>query len=226
MAGYISLLMALTNLGPQAIRSAVDDWKVDIISMSFGYPTSKIDGYKELESALLYAHSNNVLMFAAASNSGGNQDRAYPARDPHVICIHSTDSDGNRSSFSPTALLHDINLATIGEAVQSAWPVNLCDPDANPDCVQCKSGTSYATPIAAGIAAFLLQYARLHLPDQAGLLKRQYKMKEILLRIAEKTLNSTSRDDYHYITLSLYSDNLFGKDKEYIDVTLRELLKN
>lgn len=206
--------------------SAVDDWNVDIISMSFGYPTNQTDGYKELETAILHAHSKNVLMFAAASNGGANQDRAYPARDPHVICIHSTDSDGNRSRFSPTALSHDINLATIGEAVQSAWPVNLCDPNFNPDCIECKSGTSYATPIAVGLAAFLMQYARLHLPDLAHLLKRQSKMKDILLKIAEKTQKSSSRDGYHYITLSLNSDNLFGKNKQYIDVTLCELLKN
>lgn len=206
--------------------SAVDDWNVDIISMSFGYPTNQTDGYKELETAILYAHSKRVLMFAAASNGGANQDRAYPARDPHVVCIHSTDSDGNRSRFSPTALSHDINLATIGEAVQSAWPVNLCDPNFNPDCIECKSGTSYATPIAVGMAAFLMQYARLHLPDLAHLLKRQSKMKDVLLKIAEKTQKSSSRDGYHYITLSLNSDNLFGKDKQYIDVTLCELLKN
>lgn len=83
---------------------AVDDWGVDIISMSFVYPTNQIDGYGELEVAILCAHSKNVLVFAAASNSGVNLDRAYPARDTHVICVHETDSDGNRSRFSPTAL--------------------------------------------------------------------------------------------------------------------------
>lgn len=218
--------MTLADPGSQAIISAVDEWKVDMISMSFGYPKNQTDGFKELENAILYAHSKSVLMFAAASNGGANQDRAYPARDPHVICIHSTDSNGNRSKFSPTALLYDINVATIGEAIQSSWPVNLCDPDSNPDCVQYKSGTSYATPIAVGIAAFLLQYAGLHLPEHAHLLKRQFKMKEALLTIAEKTQKSINRDDYHYITLSLHPDNLFGKDKNSIDVTLRELLKD
>ena len=203
----------------------MDDWKVDIISMSFGYPTNQIDGYGELEDALLHAHSRDVLVFAAASNSGANLDRAYPARDPHVICVHSTDSDGNRSKFSPTALTRDANIATVGEAVQSAWPVALCDRDANPDCVQCKSGTSYATPIAVGIVAFLLQYARIHLPEAADLLKRQSKTKDVLLRIAEKSQHSINRDDYNYIALSLFPDNLFGKDKHFIDVTLGELLR-
>jgi subtilisin family serine protease len=193
--------------------------------MSFGYPTNQIDGYQELERAILYAHSKHVLMFAAASNSGANQDRAYPARDAHVICVHSTDSNGNRSKFSPTALRHDANIATIGEAVQSSWPVGKCDLVLNPDCVQCKSGTSYATPIAVGIAAFLLQYTRIHMPDIASMLKRQEKMTAVFLKIAEKTQSSRSRDDYSYVALSLFSDNLFGKDKKLIDITLEELLK-
>ncbi|KPM38858.1 hypothetical protein AK830_g7710 [Neonectria ditissima] len=209
----------------EAIKFAVDDWGVDIISMSFGYPTNQIDGYSDLEQAILYAHSKNVLLFAAASNSGANLDRAYPARDPHVICVHSTDSNGNRSNFSPTAIAHDLNIATVGEAVQSAWPVNLCDTRVNPDCVQLKSGTSYATPIAVGIAGFLLQYARLHLEDQADMLKRQSRMEQMLQKIAQKTQQSISRDDYDYIAISKFSDNLFGKDKSFIDATMSELLK-
>lgn len=203
----------------------MDKWNVDIISMSFGYPTNQKDDYEELEKALLYAHSKHVLLFAAASNSGANLDRAYPARDPHVICVHSTDSNGNRSEFSPTALTRDSNIATIGEAVISAWPVRLCNMKTNPDCVQCKSGTSYATPIAVGIAAFLLQYVRLHLPDKADRLKRKEKMIDLLLKIAEKTQQSISRDDYNYVALSLFSDNLFGKEKTFIDETIGELLK-
>ncbi|KAK7423676.1 hypothetical protein QQX98_000866 [Neonectria punicea] len=209
----------------EAIKVAVDEWGVDVISMSFGYPTNQIDGYGNLEKAILYAHSQGVLLFAAASNSGANLDRAYPARDRHVICVHSTDSDGNRSKFSPTALAHGPNIATMGEAVQSSWPVSLCDTRTNPNCVQHKSGTSYATPIAVGIAAFLLQYARLHLADQADMLKKQSGMEAMFQKIAEKTQQSISRDDYDYIAVSLFSDNLFGKDKRFIDAVMSELLK-
>ncbi|VUC32850.1 unnamed protein product [Clonostachys rosea] len=209
----------------QAIRTAVDEWKVDIISMSFGYPTNQIEGYDELESAILYAYSKGVLLFAAASNSGANLDRAYPARDPHVICVHSTDSNGNRSKFSPTPLAQEINLATIGEAIESAWPVKLCDAETNSQFVQWKSGTSFATPILVGIAAFLLQYARIHLPDKAHMLKRQEKMKSVLLKISDKTQQSIARDGYSYIALNLFADNLFGKSKVFIDETIGELLK-
>lgn len=211
----------------EAINHAINQWKVDIISMSFGFPTRSIDSYSVLEGAIEYAYSQHVLLFAAASNSGNNLDRAYPARDQNVICIHSTDANGNRSRFSPTALAHDTNIATIGEAVQSAWPVHLCDKTTNPTFVKYKSGTSYATPIAVGIAAFLLQYAKLHLgEEQVDKLKRQKGMKAVLRKIAQKSQDSKRRDDYDYIALSLYSDNLFGKGEGFIKETIVDVLNN
>lgn len=195
--------------------------------MSFGFPTRDIDGYGELERAIEKAYSKHVLLFAAASNSGANLDRAYPARDQNVICIHSTDANGNRSKFSPTAISDDTNLATIGEAVESAWPVHLCDENTNPTFIKYKSGTSYATPIAAGIAAFLLQYATQYLTeDQADMLKRPSRMKAVLRKIAKKGEGSKNRDDYYYVALSLYSDNLFGKDEAIIKYTIVDVLNN
>ncbi|KAI0379221.1 pfs domain-containing protein [Hypomontagnella monticulosa] len=208
----------------RAINHAVDTWNVDIISMSFGFPTCEVNGFNELERAIMNAYSKHVLLFAAASNSGGQRGRAYPARDPNVICINSTDTNGNRSGFSPTAVLDDINLATVGEAVESAWPVHLCDDHLSRSCVKYKSGTSYATPIAAGIAAFLLQYVRLHLPEKADILKRQKRMKDVLQRIAEKGLSYKARDGYRFIDVSLYPDSLFSKDKGFIDNTIEDLL--
>lgn len=206
---------------------AVETWKVDIISMSFGFPTCSIPYYQELEEALMAAYSRGVLLFAAASNNGGKLGRSFPAREPTVIAVHSTDTNGNRSDFSPTAVPEDINLATAGEAIEGAWPVHLCDEDENPDCVVYKSGTSYATPIMAGIAAFLLTYARVHLPDRASALKSRKRMTALLRRVAEKGTGSGGykpRDGYHFVDLSLYSDSLFGKDKEFIDLTIRDLL--
>lgn len=190
--------------------------------MSFGFHTRDVEGYDELERAIHNAYSSHVLLFAAASNSGANLDRAYPARDENVICINSTDANGNRSPFSPTALADTLNLATVGEAVESAWPVRLCE---SPSGLKHKSGTSYATPIAVSIAGFLLQYTRLHIPEHAYLLQRRSKMQAVLRKIAEKSLDSRARDDYHFMALSLYSDNLFGKDPEFINHTLRDILR-
>jgi len=80
-----------------------------------------------------------------------------------------------------------------------------------------KCGTSYATPIAAGIAAFLLQYARLHFnEEQAKMLKKSSAMKAVLRRIAAKREGAKKRDDYDYVQLSRYADNLFGKEERHV----------
>ena len=114
--------------------------------------------------------------------------RAFPARHDEVICIHSTDTYGNRSNFSPTAQAGD-NFATIGEAVTSARPVHLCYSDTDSECTMSKCGTSFATPIVAGIAAFLLLYTRLHLgEEEVSMLKRSSAMKAILRTIATTPL--------------------------------------
>ncbi|KAK6222241.1 pfs domain-containing protein [Colletotrichum tabaci] len=208
----------------KAINWAVTEWKVDIISMSFGFPDRDIEGYVELENALQNAYANNVVLFAAASNSGGKLGRSFPAREPEVIAVHATDANGNRSHFSPTATDYDINLATVGEAVESAWPVVLCEDDTK--YVKHKSGTSYATPIMAGMTAFLMMYARIHLPQQAHALKKQKAVKALLRRLADKGTGCKPRDDYHFVNLSLYSDNLFGKGKSFIDGTIKDILKS
>jgi subtilisin family serine protease len=173
--------------------------------MSFGFPDRNIDNYSSLEKSIEKAHTSHRLLFAAASNSGANLERAYPARQEEVICVHSTNSNGNRSDFSPTAM-HGHNFATIGEAVGSAWPPSLTEEGAG-DVY--KSGTSFATPIAASIGAFLLQFARLHFTaEKAQELKKSSRMKAVLEAIAKKNL----RDGYEYIELSLYGDNFFGKE--------------
>ncbi|KAI0405374.1 pfs domain-containing protein [Xylaria palmicola] len=211
----------------EAINHAVSEWKVDIISMSFGFPTGNIAHYDELERALANANAKGVLLFAAASNSGGRLGRSFPACEPAVIAVHSTDANGNRSAFSPTATDDDISIATIGEAVESAWPVHLCEEEeeaADSMYVKYKSGTSYATPIVAGVAAFLLLYARVHLPAKADALKSQKRMKAVLRKVAEKGINHTRRDGYHFVDLSLHADSIFGRGKEYIDLIINDLL--
>ncbi|VUC35622.1 unnamed protein product [Clonostachys rosea] len=209
----------------EAINHAVDKWDVDIISMSFGWPSSDFEGYEDLQTAIDKAISKKVLMFAAAANSGGRRGRAYPASSSQVICVHSTDTYGNASDFSPTAEPNSINIATVGESVQSAWPMLLCQK-LNTECLMSRSGTSYATPIAAGMAAFLLQYARLHLSEREALtLKRREKMEALLKRCAVRGSNYVPRDDYFYVHLSFDDHNLFGGELDWINYEIRKTLK-
>ncbi|KAJ4198817.1 hypothetical protein NW767_008808 [Fusarium falciforme] len=208
-----------------AINHAVDKWDVDIISMSFGWPSSDFDGYDALQAAIDKAISRKVLMFAAAANSGGRLGRAYPASSSQVICVHSTNTNGSASDFSPTAEPNAINIATVGESVQSAWPMLLCQNN-NADYLMSRSGTSYATPIVAGMAAFLLQYARLHLSEGEALaLKRREKMEALLRRCAVRGPSYQPRDGYFFVHLSLDKHNLFGGELDWVSYEISKALK-
>ncbi|KAL6790875.1 peptidase S8/S53 domain-containing protein [Trichoderma sp. SZMC 28012] len=230
---YIAKIADKENATPNAkivvnaINHAIDKWNVDIISLSFGWPSTNFEGYDELEDAIDRAHGKKILIFAAASNSGGKLGRAYPASSSQVICVHSTDTLGTPSGFSPTAEPDNLNFATVGESIESAWPMLLCNDTTTPQrYVKSRSGTSYATPIMAGIAAFLLQYARLHLPERAAsALKRKEKMEALLKRCAKRGPNYAPRGNYYYVELSLHQHNLFGRELDRINDEILETLK-
>jgi hypothetical protein len=137
----------------QAIRHAVDNWEVDIIVMSFGFGARNETLYR----AIKYAAYKEVLMFAAASNDGKNRPGgvAWPAKEPGVICVHSGDGYGTPSRFTPSPK-ENMKIMVLGECVSSAWPQKLKELGNHKHM----SGTSCAAPIAAGIAAVVLDYAR------------------------------------------------------------------
>ncbi|PHH77791.1 hypothetical protein CDD82_3358 [Ophiocordyceps australis] len=137
----------------KAINYAVSEWNVDIVSMSFGIREHN----ERMKTAISNALHGQTLLFAAASNDGANFGRAFPAKHPNVFCIHSTDGNGNPSPFNPTAEGKNVNFSLLGEHVSSHWPAGK--KGHNQD-VNAMSGTSVATPIAAGLAASVLSFVR------------------------------------------------------------------
>jgi subtilisin family serine protease len=127
---------------------------VDIISMSFGY---RIED-QIIKAAIRKAFDKGIILFASASNSGVNPrfPISFPANIRQVICIHSSDGNGNPSSHNPPET-PDCNLAVLGEGIAAAWPRHL--QTTRQDGLQVASGSSVATPIAAGIAALILEYS-------------------------------------------------------------------
>lgn len=120
--------------------------------MSFGFdePISLIN--EAIENVLVM--KSPPLFFAATSNDGANKDMAWPAKDPRVIGVSSTDGYGVKSEFNPEEgetsypILH-----AFGEGV----PVSTDKPRVDKHV----SGTSYATPVAAALVANLLGYIRM-----------------------------------------------------------------
>lgn len=147
-----------------------------------------------------------------------------PADYSDVFCIHSTDGSGNGSSFNPTPRDSTINFATIGEAVESSWPKDLCIPTEDPSVrtfTKIKFGTSFATPIAVGIAALVLRYTSFYIDtDLADELKKFASMQSVLKRL------SNHRNGFHYLTLRSNPGAMFavGRDPAELQSEIKDVI--
>ncbi|KAF8847589.1 subtilisin-like protein [Acephala macrosclerotiorum] len=170
----------------KAIHHAIDIWDVDIISMSFSFHEEELKIRQALE--FVASRTNKpVLLFAAASNNRGllRHRIGYPARDTdHVICVNSSKAPDRKSDFSPAGLSGRPNISVVGEDVEAAWPLHLN----NGKEVRRMRGTSCATPIAAGIAALILEFSRKDAPEveilseRVAYLKQTSGMRSVLKR--------------------------------------------
>jgi hypothetical protein len=176
--------------------------QVDIINMSFGFPRYEAR-LKPIMDAIRAAREKNILFFAAAGNDGGNQGIFWPAKlheQGDVICINSSDWEGNASKFTPTTGSNN-RICTLGEALPS------CELDAQNEIVY-RSGTSFATPIAVATAAIVLGLVdAVKLPGEEPLdfafIKEQLRTKAGMEKILSTMCvlqNQKSRMGYAYIT--------------------------
>lgn len=125
---------------------------VDIVSMSFGLRPAHVpeSSFSKVEGAIHRAATGRKLMFAAASNCGGNASRTYPATDERVICVNACDGLGfDAVGFNPPQSSYSDCLSTLGVGIKCFWGEEYVY----------KSGTSFATPVAAAIAANVLDFA-------------------------------------------------------------------
>ncbi|EGR44079.1 uncharacterized protein TRIREDRAFT_112638 [Trichoderma reesei QM6a] len=169
----------------EAIKWAHKTMKVDIISLSFGLDSNNRN--VEIDKAIFNAISDDTIIFAASANNGGNRPRAYPAnRRTGVICIHASDGRGNDGGISPSPEPRKSNFSTLGISIESRWKGKKV----------LKSGTSFATPIAAAIAANMLEFARYKCSLDEYEHRRLHSydsIEEVLHLMAEE------RQGYHYI---------------------------
>lgn len=109
-----------------------------VISMSFGITADSA----ALHSAVAAA-SRSALVVAAAGN-GANATPNYPANYAEVVSVAATDNRDQRASFS--TFNPDVEVAAPGVDILSTW---------NDGGYRSISGTSMATPQAAGVAAVI-----------------------------------------------------------------------
>ncbi|KAK5087249.1 hypothetical protein LTR24_006889 [Lithohypha guttulata] len=138
-----------------AIQWAVHKKRVHIISISFGFPNAD-QSLEPIRRAILDAHAADVLIFAATGNRGKRHPMAFPACLDEVISVSSTDGNNKMSDFLPF-LGPGKRLCAIGEAIEAAWITTTeTEKDRPHGTMTRRAGTSYATPVAAGVAAMVL----------------------------------------------------------------------
>jgi minor extracellular protease Epr len=117
---------------------------MDIISMSIG--TTQYS--QAFEEACNYAYSSDVLLVAAAGNSGdGNlttNNVEYPGKFDSVVAVSAIDYTGTAPIWSSDG--DEVELAAPGVSIYSTF-IN--------DGYATESGTSMATPFVSGVAALI-----------------------------------------------------------------------
>ena len=141
-----------------------------------------------------------ILIFAAANNDGGNSGRAYPAKHGDgVFCVHSATGEGARATYNPTPEPHEDNFSFVGDGLFSCWPSS---PESNH--MRYMSGTSFATPVAAAVAAFLIGYIRKNMPEHEEWCDPPTSfqgIRKLFLMMSEK------RDNYDWVNLLEFFSN-------------------
>ena len=131
-----------TDFAAQAagIYAAVDEYHCDILNISAGDPQI----VPEVQAAIQHALDEGVIVIAAAGNSG-DKELLYPASYDGVISVSSVDKD---LVLSATSNRNDhVFVAAPGVGVYSLGRL--------PGTVTLSSGTSFAAPVVAGVAALL-----------------------------------------------------------------------
>ncbi|KAK6524133.1 hypothetical protein TWF694_005794 [Orbilia ellipsospora] len=136
------------DLVAKAIRHAIENWRVDIITLASGFEP---DGeYPALKQAIRECTSKGVLVFAAASNHGNENHITFPANMKNeVMCIFACNGQNKvDNKFNPQGRILCPNFAFLGEALR-AYPGE-----------KLRDGTSYATYLAAAVAALFIDFSR------------------------------------------------------------------
>lgn len=123
-------------------------WAVDHGATVLNFSFSEDCGAAEspaLRDALGYAWSHGAVLVAAAGNAGGCSGGVFPAADPHVLSVASTDMNDRPSVFSNYGPW--VRVAAPGEQILTTFPGGE---------YSLGSGTSFAAPQVAGVAALLM----------------------------------------------------------------------
>ena len=141
-----------------AIETAVANG-ADVINLSLGADC----GSRVLSEAVQSAIAAGVVVVAAAGNEGRDVPQC-PAALPGVLAVAAVNENRQRTAWSNYGAW--VSLAAPGEGITSTFPVGVGAESGATPGYAVWSGTSMATPFAAGAAALAVEYAAL---DQESL---------------------------------------------------------
>src|SRR6202021_3988462 len=118
-----------------------------VINMSFDLSATST----ELNNAINYAASKNVILVASSGNDG-QQEIVYPAAMRGVMGVASTSNQDQRSSFSNYGN-QVVWVAAPGEGVITTYPFGT---------YAAGWGTSFSSPFVAGTASLILDMQPKH----------------------------------------------------------------
>lgn len=153
--------VSITRAYADALRYAVTNGsKIISSSTSIPYEFSNPTDNAFLNETITWAvQEKGALIFQAVGNI--NSAVKYPATHPDVVAVAATDEDNDRAYFSNFGPEVDISAPgtnitvtafdVVGGQYVYSWDVDVVGLDP----IDGKDGTSYATPLAAGIAALV-----------------------------------------------------------------------
>ncbi len=132
----------------------------DIISLSWGGA-----GYSQAEQDLInYATSQGALVVAAAGNTGSAAELQYPASYDNVISVAATQINADlKTTYS--SYNERVDVCTPGGSGSAASQIYSTY---YPGTYAYATGTSMATPLAAGVAALIRAHFPADSPEQIG----------------------------------------------------------
>jgi len=126
------------------------DYGADVANLSLGAPLPS----RTIKRAIEYAVEQGTLPVAAAGNAG-REGMGYPAGFGDCLAVGAVGPDENLAEFSNYG--QGLNVVAPGVDVLSAIPEKFIDAIPGPHPYFRVSGTSMATPAAAGVAALGLR---------------------------------------------------------------------
>jgi serine protease len=119
-----------------------------VINMSLGDEA----GNPILHTVIQDAVAKGVVLVAAAGNTGTSEFPVYPAAYPEVLSVGATDRNGVLTSFS--SWNNAVDIAAPGFDITSTAP-RAQTPAGHAPYFMGLSGTSFSSPIVAGVAALV-----------------------------------------------------------------------